>query len=707
MSAPAVPDSTTLPGRLARIPSGRRTKWIVLAAWLIAIVALGGFAGKLNGAEKNDNIQWLPGAAESTQAYQLGQRFGGSDEVPVVFVYERTSGLTDADRAVAAADVSRFASVPGVSAPGIVGPVPSKDGQALEVLVPIPVGHGGWNTIGATVGQLKDAAGPPPPGLTMLPTGPAGYAAEFSKAFKGIDGTLLYATAAVVIVILLFTYGPMLWILPLLAAGGALSIAMSAVYGATGTGLTVTAQSAGILTILVFGAGTDYALLLIARYREELRRHEDKHDAMAVALHRAGPAILASGTTVIIAMLVLLVAQLNSTKGVGPVCAIGVAVALLAMLTLLPALMVVAGRWIFWPRHPHFGTADHTATGIWSRVGTFVAGRPRTVWIGTGAVLVALAFGMTGLHDDGIANQDAFTTTTDAVHGNQALARHFDQGTGSPVIVIANSAKMQEVSSALASTPGIAAPTAAHTSGDLMQIQATLTDAPDSAAAGATVDRLRANLHRIDGADAKVGGDTAVRIDIERAAAHDNRTVVPIVLLVVMAILMLLLRSLLAPILLTLTVVLSFFAALGLSTLAFHAAGFHGADASLPLLSFVFLVALGIDYNIFLMSRVHEEARTHGTRRGALTGLSATGGVITSAGLVLAGTFAVFATMPIVSFAEVGLVIMIGVLLDTLIVRSILVTALSLDLGDRIWWPSRLTRRTDPEAEREPVAALN
>ncbi|MQY29487.1 MMPL family transporter [Nocardia aurantia] len=707
MSAPPAPDSTTLASRLARIPGGRRTKWIVLAAWLIAIVALGGFAGKLNGAEKNDNIQWLPGAAESTQAYQLGQRFGGADEVPVVFVYERAAGLTDTDRAVAAADTARFAQVPGVAAASIVGPVPSKDGQAMEVLVPIPVGHGGWDTIGATVGKLKDAAGPHPPGLSMLPTGPAGYGAEFSAAFKGIDGTLLYATAAVVIVILLLTYGPMLWILPLIAAGGALSVAMSAVYSATGMGLTVTAQSAGILTILVFGAGTDYALLLIARYREELRRHEDKHEAMAVALHRAGPAILASGTTVIIAMLVLLVAELNSTKGVGPVCAIGVAVALLAMLTLLPALMVIPGRWIFWPRHPNFGTADHTATGIWSRMGDFIAGRPRAVWIGTGAALLALSFGVTGLHNTGIANQDAFTKTTDAVRGNEALARHFDLGTGSPVIVIAKTARLQEVSSAIAATPGVTAPSAAHTSGDLMQIQATLTDAPDSPAAGATIDRLRTTLHTIEGADAKVGGDTAIRTDIERASSHDNRVVVPLVLLVVMAILMLLLRSLLAPVLLTLTVVLSFFAALGLSTLVFHAAGFHGADPALPLLAFVFLVALGIDYNIFLMSRVHEEAKTHGTRRGARTGLSATGGVITSAGLVLAGTFAVFATMPMVAFAEVGLVIMIGVLLDTLIVRSILVTALNLDLGDRIWWPSPLSRRRDPDPEREPVPALN
>lgn len=704
MSAPTDPDMTDLLGRLSRIPSGRRSKWVVVGVWVIAFIALAAFAQQLTGAQKNDNVAWLPGGAESTQAYHLAEQFGNADEAPVVIVYERPGGITDADKVVAEADAAKFKTVNHVVEEKVFGPIVAKDGQALETVVPIRMGSGGWNLLADTVKALKNSAGERPDGLSFLPTGPAGYAAEFGQAFKGIDGMLLYSAAAVVIVVLLVTYGPMLWLLPIIAAAVALTIAQSAVFGATKLGLTVNAQSAAILMILVFGAGTDYALLLIARYREELRRHEDKHEAMAVALHRAGPAVLASGATVIIAMLTLLVAELNSTAGIGPVAAIGIAVGLLAMLTLLPALLVIAGRWIFWPRHPNFGTEDHTATGVWARIGNFVAKRPRTVWAVTGVALVALAFGMTGLDTNGVAGQDSFTTKVDAVRGTEVMQKHFDIGTGSPVVVVAKQTRAEAVREALAGTPGIVSATPAVTKDGYAYLEGTLADAPDSRAADATIDRVRERVHAVDGAEAKVGGTTAIQLDIKRSASHDNKVIVPLVLVVVMAILMLLLRSLLAPVLLTLTVVLSFFAALGASTLLFHALDFHGADPGLPLITFVFLVALGIDYNIFLMSRVHEEAKQFGTRRGALIGLSATGGVITSAGLVLAGTFAVFTTMPIVTFAQMGIVIAVGVLLDTLVVRSILVTALNLDLGDRIWWPSALSRRTQP-LEPEPELA--
>ncbi|NUS44563.1 MAG: MMPL family transporter [Mycobacteriaceae bacterium] len=702
MSAPTDPDMTDLLGRLSRIPCGRRSKWVVVGVWLVALLALGAFAGKLAGAEKNDNVAWLPGGAESTQAYKQAEKFGNADEAPVVIVYERTSGITDADRAAAAADAAKFKSIAHVTSDKVLGPIPAKDGQALETLVPIRMGDGGWDQLANTVGDIRDAAVDRPSGLSFLPTGPAGYAAEMGAAFKGIDGMLLYSALAVVIVILLATYGPMLWLLPVISAAIALVIGQSAVFGATKLGLTVNAQSAAILMILVFGAGTDYALLLIARYREELRRHEDKHEAMAVALHRAGPAVLASGVTVIIALLTLLFAELNSTAGIGPVAAIGIAIGLLAMLTLLPALLVIAGRWIFWPRHPNVGTQDQTASGVWSRIGKLVSVRPRIVWIGTGIALVVLAFGMLGLDTDGIAGQDSFTKKVDAVLGSEAMQRHFDSGTGSPVVVIAEQDRATAVRDALADTAGITATTVSAPKDGRVYLEGTLADTPDSAAAYATIDRVRDRVHAVQGADAKVGGNTAVALDIKRAASHDNKLIVPIVLVVVMAILMLLLRSILAPVLLTLTVVVSFFAALGASTLLFHALGFHGADAGLPLLTFVFLVALGIDYNIFLMSRVHEEAKKFGTRRGALIGLSATGGVITSAGLVLAGTFAVFTTMPIVAFAQMGIVIALGVLLDTLIVRSILVTALNLDLADRIWWPSPLSRRKNQSPDDEP-----
>ncbi|WP_327101319.1 MMPL family transporter [Nocardia vinacea] len=700
MSAPTDPDMSDLLGRLSRVPSGRRSKWVVVGVWIIALLALGGFAGNLTGAQKNDNVTWLPDSAESTQAFKRAEKFGNSDDVPVVLVYERRDGITAADRLTVGADANRFRQVEHVVPDKMLGPIQSGDGQALEILVPISMGSEGWNRLTDVVGAINDAAGERPDGLSFYATGPAGYAAEFGEVFKGIDGLLLYSAAAVVIVILLLTYGPMLWAFPLITVGFALVISQAAVFGATKVGLTVNAQSQAILTVLVFGAGTDYALLLVARYREELRRHPDKHEAMAVALHRAGPAVLASGCTVIVSMLALLVAEMNSTKGIGPVCAIGITVALLAMLTLLPALLVIVGRWIFWPRHPNFGTVNETESGIWARVGFAIARRPRTVWIGTTLALGALALGVSGLEAEGIANKDAFVGSSAAVTGTEVLERHFEAGTGQPVMVVASSARVDAVATAFGSTPGITAPSRPIVKDDLAYLEGTLTDPPDSRAAEATIDRVRAAVHAVD-PQARVGGQTAVVLDIKRAVAHDNRVIVPVVLAIVMAILMMLLRAVAAPILLTATVVLSYFAALGLSRWIFDLAGFKGADAGLPLLTFVFLVALGIDYNIFLMSRVREEAIKHRTKAGALIGLAATGGVITSAGLVLAGTFAVFATMPVVTFAEMGIVIAIGVLLDTVIVRSILVTALTLDIGDRIWWPSALARPR-PVVDREP-----
>ncbi|MEV4130059.1 MMPL family transporter [Nocardia sp. NPDC049707] len=705
MSAPTDPDMSDLLGRLSRVPSGRRSKWVVLGVWIIALLALGTFAGKLTGAQQNDNVTWLPDSAESTQAFKLAEKFGNSDQVPVVLVYERRDGITAADRLAVGADANRFRQVEHVASDKVFGPIQSGDGQALEILVPISTGSEGWNRLTNVVDAINDAAGDRPDGLSFYATGPAGYAAEFGKVFKKIDGLLLYSAAAVVIVILLITYGPMLWALPLVAVAFALVISQAAVFGATKVGLTVNAQSQAVLTVLVFGAGTDYALLLVARYREELRRHADKHEAMAVALHRAGPAVLASGSTVIVSMLALLVAEMNSTKGTGPVCAIGIAVALLAMLTLLPALLVTVGRWIFWPRHPNFGTVSETESGMWARIGFAIARRPRTVWIGTVLALGALALGAGGLKAEGIANKDAFVGSSAAVTGTEVLERHFDAGIGQPVMVVAASARIDAVATAVGSTSGITAPSRPIVKGDLAYMEGMLTDPPDSRAAEATIDRVRAAVHVVD-PSARVGGQTAVVLDIKRAVAHDNRVIAPVVLAIVMVILMVLLRAVAAPLLLTATVVLSYFAALGLSRWIFDLAGFQGADAGLPLLTFVFLVALGIDYNIFLMSRVHEEAIKHRTKAGALIGLAATGGVITSAGLVLAGTFAVFATMPFVAFAELGIVIAVGVLLDTVIVRSILVTALTLDIGDRIWWPSALARPR-PATEPEPEVTLS
>jgi RND superfamily putative drug exporter len=534
-------------------------------------------------------------------------------------------------------------------------------------------------------------------------------AADSADAFKGIESTLLFAAAAVVILILLFTYrSPVLWLLPVITAGISLIGSQALVYLiAKHAGLTVNAQSAGILTVLVFGAGTDYALLLVARYREELRRHADRHEAMAFALHRAGPAVVASASTVILGMLCLLAAEMNSTKGLGPVVAIGIAVALAAMLTLLPALLVIAGRWVFWPVRPRFGSAEPTVTGGWSRVGRRIARRPRLVWAVTAGVLGIMSLGLMGLKAEGLSAKDSFIGTPQSVTGQEALGRHFPAGVGSPLVVIGAASTADEMSTALASTPGVAEVSNPVVKGDLAYLEGTLVAAPDSKAANAAVDRARDALHAIPGASAKVGGNTAVNLDASRASTHDDKVIIPLILLVVFVILMLLLRAVVAPLILIGTVVLSFAAALGVSALVFHHVfGFAGADTSLPLFVFVFLVALGIDYNIFLMSRVREEARTHGTVRGALVGLSATGGVITSAGLVLAGTFAALATLPLVGFAELGFAVAFGVLLDTIVVRSVLVTALNFDVRGKMWWPSRLAAVPDEPIE-EPAVDLN
>jgi RND superfamily putative drug exporter len=541
-------------------------------------------------------------------------------------------------------------------------------------------------------------------------TGPLGNAADSGNAFKGIDGTLLFSALAVVIVLLLLTYrSPVLWLLPVLSVGAALVTAEALIYLlAAHAGLTVNAQSAGILDVLVFGAGTDYALLLTARYREELRRHADRHEAMAVAIRRAGPAIVASGGTVVLSLLTLSLASLNSTSSMGPVLAIGVAIALASMMTLLPALLVATGRWVFWPAKPAFGSAEPTTRGLWARTGRGIARRPRLVWVGTTLVLGAMAIGLAGLHAGGLTTAQSFRGTQDSVTGQAVLDAHFPGGAGQPVQVFGNPGSGPRLAAALDSVPGLTAVTKPRVVAGHDYLEATLTSAPDSQAAYATIDRARAAAHAVPGADAIVGGNTAVNLDVQRAAAHDRNLIIPIILLVVFVILTLLLRALVAPIMLMATVVLSFAAALGISALFFdHVFHFGGADTSFPLFVFVFLVALGIDYNIFLMTRVREEAARQGPRCGAVTGLAATGGVITSAGAVLAGTFAVLATLPLTMFIEIGFAVALGVLLDTLIVRSVLVTALNLDLGRWVWWPSRLARQPAPEAEQlrgEPTA---
>ncbi|MFH8491523.1 MMPL family transporter [Streptomyces longisporoflavus] len=702
---------------VAWLVCGRRTKWLVVLFWLVVIVAAAPLAQKLTDAQDNQASSWLPGSAESTQVLEISEDFR-PEQIPAIVVYAREGGLTPADRVQIAKDARELEELRahGIRGAETRGPLfdtrPARDAEAAQILVPITMDEKGWERIGPAVDSIRERVGKSTGGLAVHVTGPGGTSADFSEAFEGIDSTLLLAAGGVVVVILLITYrSPVLLLVPLLAAVVSLFTAQALIYLlAEHAGLTVNGQSAGILTVLVFGAGTDYALLLVARYREELRRHEDRHEAMQLALHRAGPAVIASGATVVVSMLVLLTADMNSTRGLGPVAAIGVAVALIAMLSLFPALLVVCGRWLFWPLVPHNGSDEPTERGIWARTGRRIARRPRLTWSITAVALAVVALGMTQLRAEGLSNADSFTDKPDSIVGQEVQAEHFDAGSGDPLVIVSNQAQGPRVRAVVARTSGVVPTSVVVPPGTKrayegqVLFEATMTDASDSEAAKRTVERVRDAVHAVPRADAQVGGNTAAIVDMDRATTHDNKLVIPLVLVVVLLILALLLRALVAPLLLIATVVLSFTAALGISALAFrHVFDYAGEATDFPLFVFVFLVALGIDYNIFLSTRIREEAGRQGSRAGVLTGLAATGAVITSAGLVLAGTFAALGTLPMVGFAEIGFAVAVGVLLDTFIVRSVLVTALFLDVGPKVWWPHALSK--DPAAPPAPAPA--
>ncbi|WP_245633085.1 MMPL family transporter [Luteipulveratus mongoliensis] len=685
----------------------------MLAIWIVALAVLGPLAGKLADAQDNQASSWLPASAESTKAFNQLGGFIDRDSFQGIVVYERPGGITAADTAKAQADAAAFAKVKNVSGK-VLGPVPSPDKKALQTLVPVHIDpKTGWNDLPDVADDIRGQATKGAGGLNVHLGGPVGLGADQAEAFSGLDTNLLFATLLVVIVILLLTYrSPTLWILPILCAAFALTTAQAFIYLlAEHAGLTVNGQSYGILTVLVIGAGTDYALLLVARYREELRKHEDRHEAMELAMHRSGPAIFASGSTVVLGMLCLMAAEMNSTKSLGPVLAIGVVFSLLAMLTLLPALLVIVGRWIFWPRRPSFGSVEPTESGFWAKVGHWIKPNPRRVWVGTAVILGICAIGLVKLDANGLTTEETFIKQQDSVSAAKVLDAHYATNAGDPVYVVVNSDKAAEVTNALKSKASLDPAGPPVVKGARTLLQTAVPGDPYSPQAFDKVEQIRQVVHGVSGADALVGGSSATTLDIHHANSRDNKVIIPLTLIVVMIILGLLLRAIVAPVLLIATVVLSFAAAMGLSALVFHYIfGFGGTDQSLPLFVFVFLVALGIDYNIFLMSRVREESRQHGTRRGSIIGLSATGAVITSAGLVLAATFAVLGTLPMVAFAEIGFAVALGVLLDTIVVRAILVTALNLDIGNRIWWPGSLSKVPDeaPVAEHldvEPAPA--
>ena len=542
-------------------------------------------------------------------------------------------------------------------------------------------------------------------GLEVAVTGPAGYSADAIKVFEQINGSLVGAAFLLVFVLLIFIYrSPILLWFPLLAVAFAEIATRGLGWMLTEAGVTVNGQSSSILSVLVLGAGTDYALLLVARYREELRLHESRTDAMTRALRSAGPAIFASGMTVIAALLTLSVAELNSTASLGPIGALGIAVAMLAMLTLLPAALVLAPRGVFWPRVPHVGdTGDDATHGRWRRTAERISLHPRRVWVGTAAVLLIMALGNLA-YNDGLTTGNGFRDDVESVEGQELIDASFPGGANAPTeIVVPDPERAPAVAAAVARTEGVADVRVALRRPGGVLLNAVLEGDPYDKDTFALIPGIRRAAHEAGGTGTLVGGASAVEYDVREANKHDAKVIVPLTLLVVLIVLIILLRALVAPIILTLTVILSFAASLGVGFVVFDVVfGFPGSSPDLALFAFVFLVALGIDYNIFLMARVREESQRHGAREGMLRGLAVTGGVITSAGIVLAGTFLVLAVLPLVFLTEIGFVVAFGVLLDTLVVRSILVPALVFDIGPRIWWPSSLASADRPP---RPAAA--
>jgi putative drug exporter of the RND superfamily len=683
--------------RLLAFAAGRRAKWLVLVAWVVFVAVAGSFAGKFEDGQKNEQSSFLPGDAESVRALDQTKRFPSGDNAPVIVVYRRDGGLTGADVGKVTAD-RRELDVRRPPATGAFrGPVVSGDRTTALLIAPVTPGGDSARLVDAVDAVRDRAYANVPAGLDVKVTGAAGFSRDAIKVFDSINGTLLLGTALLVFVLLIIIYrSPIFWIIPLVSVLFAEAGSRGLGYGLEQAGVTVNGQTGGILPVLVFGAGTDYALLLVSRYREELRRHEDKHEAAAIAMRRAGPAVLASGSTVIVALLLLLLAEVNGTSGLGPVCAMGIALAMLSMLTLLPALLAIAGRRAFWPFVPHVGdSASDETHGFWRRAGERVSQRPRLVWIATTVGLLVLCLGLTQLNTN-LTQGSGFRGSVDSVAGQKLLSQAFPAGANAPTnVIVADAQRVAAVRSVLRRQPGVAQLGPVERGPAGARFDLTLRDDPYSTAAFEQIPGLRQAARTASDATL-IGGPTAQQRDYNVSAVRDNRLIVPIVLVVIFLILVVLLRAVTAPLLLIATVILSFGAALGVgSFFAIQVFGFQGMDSSYPLLVFVFLVALGVDYNIFLMARVREEAGHHGTRAGMLRGLAVTGAVITSAGIVLAGTFSLLAVLPLVFLTELGFTIAFGVLLDTLIVRSILVPALAFDVGPAIWWPSRLARHDE------------
>ncbi|HEX5567950.1 MAG TPA: MMPL family transporter, partial [Streptomyces sp.] len=674
-------------------PTPRTLRGLLPAALIVLWLAIGGafgpYTGELSRIATNDQSSFLPESAESTRAAEEQKAFQRTETVPAIVVWEARDGSVDAgQRRQAALALSELAGTPGVE--GRPSPaVPSKDGAALQGVVPLASGLDdqtprALDSIRAAAEQVE--------GTSVHIAGPAAVQADLSDAFAGIDGLLLGVAVSVVLLILLLVYRSVL--LPLviiLGAVFALALACAIVYAlALRDVVRVDGQVQGILFILVIGAATDYGLLLSARFREELALRGERFAAARAALRRSLGAITASGATVALALLALLLSDLRNNQALGPVGAIGIACAVLSALTFLPAVLVVLGRSAYWParpRPPQDPDAPEAERGLWGRVAALVDRSPRRVWAVCLACLAAAAVFFPTLTSQGTPLKELFVGGAQSVTAQERLDEHFPGGSGNPALIVADADRSRAVVAAASNTPGVesAVPfTGRDGSGGgggeplvvdgRVSVQATLSAPADSEEAQRAVERLRESVHGVDGADALVGGYTAQQLDTRQTALQDRALIIPVVLVIILLILTALLRSLVMPVILVATVALNFLATLGISALVFtHLLGFGGTDPSIPLYGFVFLVALGVDYNIFLMTRVREETQRHGTRLGVLRGLTATGGVITSAGVVLAATFAALVVIPLAFLVQIAFIVAFGVLLDTIVVRSLLV----------------------------------
>lgn len=772
--------------------SGRRALWLAVGAavmWLMVGSWAGPLAGSLSDVQENDNATFLPSSAESTIVSEEQEFFATNSAIPIlaVITHPDRSPLTAADQGAITeflAEVPKLILADGTRVGDYLEseqlfPLPSEDGKALLINISVNSDRGaeriedGEFAFAEITNAIRDYAVSFDT-LQINVTGPGGFLADLIKVFGAIDGALLLATAVVVAIILIFVYrSPVLWLIPLISAGFALAVASGIVYVLADNGvLVLNGQSQGILTVLVFGAGTDYSLLLVSRYREELHKYSIHTDAIGAAIKGVRAPIIASSATTSIGLMCLLLSELNSNKSTGPVSAVGVIAAMLIMLTFLPALLTFpsftlpilaflvpavvgfllglvtdaplapfamiggiaalttvimwivfgvirvysknggpfsrerfpAGRWAFWPKVPQLGEPDSKLSGVWSKLSGLVGRKPRVTWVSTALVLLVFAGFSTTLNANGVATSESFTNgeEVDSVIGQNVLVDHFPGGLGSETIVTANQGSSDQVLSKIAATPGVAdtVPYLNPSTGDpttvdgRMLFSVTLQSPSDSAQAEVVIGNLRTSFESIPDAQARVGGPTAVAFDINEANLRDRNVIIPTVLIVILIILTILLRAFNAPIILVGTVLLSYFATLGACALAFnYIFDFPGADPSFPLFAFVFLVALGVDYNIFLLTRVREETVLLGTRQGILKGLTVTGGVITSAGIVLAATFLVLAVLPLVSLRQIGFAVALGVLIDAFIVRTTLVPALAYDIGKKVWWPSTLSKK--------------